>query len=235
MTNTGNPATVTKTRVGAVTITASLDNCYASNPASTIIEVGVPPNLYEIIPQPISSYTSCFKLNKTYTFTAQPTMTDPNYFNGTYQWVLTRISPSTVVYNLASATKTVSFIFPSTGTYTLKVRRINSCGNGPYSFYEDDMAAPASCSGGEGFRVSPNPATNAIKIEPFKQEEKFSLKNGIQVIQVIDKMGVIKSIKNLGKGVKSTVIQVNNLPTDVYTLRIYDGTTWYTHKIIIKH
>lgn len=71
-------ATVTNgTIAGADTITGTIQDCGTTRTATNIVEAGIPNYFYEIVPQPVSVYTTCHKLNKYYTFKAQPFASDP--------------------------------------------------------------------------------------------------------------------------------------------------------------
>lgn len=189
LTATVNAAGVV-TRVGSasglVTITATINlPCGLSHTETVILEIGVPDYSYEILHQPISTFTSCHKLGKNYTFIAQPAGTDPFYLTGAYQWLLVRTSPSPTNYLLGSTSRTVSLTFPSGGNYILKVRRVNSCGSGPWSESEE-LYAGSECSGrGLSIVVSPNPATillnvtlninNSYKSSPGSEDVTYKL------------------------------------------------------------
>jgi hypothetical protein len=54
-------------------------------------------------------------------------------------------------------------------------------------------------------------------------------------VQIIDKMGMVRLKKQIGKGSTPLTIPVNNLASDIYTLRIFDGQNWYSHKVSILH
>lgn len=58
-------ATVTNgTIAGADTITGTIQACGTTGTATKIVEAGIPNYYYEIVPQPVSAYTTCHKLNK---------------------------------------------------------------------------------------------------------------------------------------------------------------------------
>lgn len=88
------------------------------------------------------------------------------------------------------------------------------------------------------YSVSPNPSSNNIKIAPntTSRTSKTSIKPlQVQAVEIVDKMGIIKYRQKFGKGLTTVNITVNQLSNDVYTLRIFDGLKWHSHKIIIQH
>ena len=166
----GLQTTLTKIGNGLITLTATISNACGSSfsISKPNIEVGTPQYSYEIIPSPISSYTTCHKLNKTYSFTAQPAGNEPYYQTRQFSWVLNDLDN----YNptvLNSTSKTVSFEFPYEGNFQLTVRPKNSCGvGGPLSIYEEELYASSYCSGGGGYYkvvASPNPTRNNLNVE----------------------------------------------------------------------
>ncbi|MEZ5034740.1 MAG: hypothetical protein R2796_07110 [Chitinophagaceae bacterium] len=165
----GLQTTLTKIGNGLITLTATISNSCGSSfsISKPNIEVGTPQYSYEIIPSPISSYTTCHKLNKTYSFTAQPAGNEPYYQTRQFSWVLNDLDN----YNptvINSSSKTVSFQFPYEGNFQLTVRPKNSCGvGGPLSVYEEDLYASSYCSGGGYYKVaaSPNPTRHNLTVE----------------------------------------------------------------------
>ncbi|MEO6683371.1 MAG: T9SS type A sorting domain-containing protein [Ginsengibacter sp.] len=235
VTPTGNPATVTKAGNGEVKITATINACGVSlPPISKTIIVGIPQYTYEIVPSPISSYTECYKLNKTYSFTIQPTGTDPYYPNGPYRWYCTGMGI------LSSTTKTVSIKFTQAGDYTLSVRPNSACGLGPASVYGETLHASSSCSGGY-YLVSPNPVKSDLSITSIMSKqmdnstssERPSIRD-FDRVEIIDKSGNIVVRKTYSKNTRNANLNISNLRSDVYIIRIFHKNTSEEHKIIVQ-
>ncbi len=201
----------------------------------TTVFVGTPQYTYEIVPSPISSYTTCYKLNTTYSFTIQPTGIDPYYPNGPYQWFCTSSGV------LPSTTKTVSLIFTQAGDYTLTVRPNNACGLGPVSIYSETLHASSSCRGGAFVSVSPNPVSSDLNIETITaSNDNISLnaKNsitGFDRVEIVDKTGNIVLRKSYPRNTKKVNLNVSKLHSDVYVVRIFNGNISEEHKIIVQH
>lgn len=224
-----NTVTLSKTGNGPAVISAVAGG-YTDE---TTVFFGIPQYTYEIVPSPISSYTECYKLNKTYSFTIQPTGTDPYYPNGPYQWYCTSSGV------LPSTTKTASLKFTSPGDYTLTVRPNNACGLGPVSVYSETLHASSSCSGGY-YSVSPNPVSSNLNIETItassgNSSTEKNKSTGFDRIEVLAKTGNIVLKKTYPKDTKKTNLNVSALRSDVYVVRIFSGDVPEEHKIIVQH
>jgi hypothetical protein len=213
--------TLTKVTVGFVTLTATISNACVANPtviSKSNIIVGSPK------PGPIS-----------WTWNAPPNRVmlyvDDVPGATSYQWYLDGV---------LKATTTASYYhLPMNGNvscgnfYYFGVKAVNSCGISSESYVGATMPP---C----GFRytISPNPSSDNITIESNQESEaKFGEKTSseIQQIEIIDKMGAIRKIQKFSKGVIRVNVTVSALPTDVYTLRIFDGKTWHSTKIVVQH
>lgn len=226
-----NTVTLQKTGNGPAVISAVAGG-YTDE---TTVFFGIPQYTYEIVPSPISSYTECYKLNKTYSFTIQPTGIEHYYPNGPYQWYCTSsgILPST--------TKTASLKFTSPGDYTLTVRPNNACGLGPISVYSETLHASSSCSGGY-YLVSPNPVSNTLNVETIElnnYNNQSTAKNksitGFDRIEVFDKTGNLVLRKTYPQNSKKVNFDVSSLRSDVYVVRIFNENISEEHKIIVQH
>jgi hypothetical protein len=225
-----NTVTLLKTGNGPAVISAVAGG-YTDE---TTVFFGTPQYTYEIVPSPISSYTECYKLNKTYSFTIQPTGIDHYYPNGPYQWYCTSSGV------LPSTTKTASLKFTSSGDYTLTVRPNNACGLGPVSVYSETLHASSSCSGGF-YLVSPNPVSSNLNIETITTSNvnsTLTAKNnisGFDRLEVIDKTGNIVLRKSYPQNTKKTNLNVSKLRSNIYVVRIFNGNISEEHKIIVQH
>ncbi|MBP7319170.1 MAG: hypothetical protein KA980_13280, partial [Flavobacterium sp.] len=57
----------------------------------------------------------------------------------------------------------------------------------------------------------------------------------IQEVELVSKMGTVSYKQKFNKGLTTVNISVNALPDDLYVLRIFDGKTWHSHKVLIQH
>ena len=118
------------------------------------------------------------------------------------------------------------------GNHEIRVRSYSSeCG---YSNWFTSSFNVIDCSSAR-FTVSPNPSSENIYITSNTSDKKNSKPTEVQEVEIIDKMGNLKYKKKIGIGFTSANISISNLPTNIYTLRIYDGDLWHSYKISIQH
>jgi len=91
--------------------------------------------------------------------------------------------------------------------------------------------------GGPSFRISPNPASDQLKIEQIDSaSNKILSQANIEKVEIIDKMGAkVFSQQFRKENNNRIVIPTNKLRNDVYTVRIYSGKEWKSYKVIIQH
>lgn len=227
--STSPTVTVTPTATsGNVILTATVTHCSFTYTVQKLIRVGT----YSTTDYNITQYPSSVCLNQTvqfgfpwYYFTPSSTTT--------YDWIW----GGGLTYVSGQGTSVITLRAPSsapTGTPWVIGRANNSCGSGPMSqaknlVYQTNCYSP--------FSVAPNPSSDVIKIEVSKDPELKSLisSSEIREVELIDKMGRVRYKRKLDKGLKVTTIKVNDLPSDIYTLRIFDGQTWHSHKVSVQH
>ena len=224
----GNQATVTKTGNGALGLTATVGgNCFVNKTAYKTIRLGT----YLTSEYNITQWPSTACLNQTVTF-SMPWYYYPPEPGTTYNWTW-----SGMTYISGQGTNVLTLRAPSTAPFSTPWvigRANNSCGSGPMSPTKY-LSLNTGCW--SPYRVSPNPSSDYIKIE--RNHDNGILQTmktpGIVEVQIIDKMGMVRLKKIIGKGQTQVIIPVNNLASDIYTLRIFDGQNWYSHKISILH
>lgn len=211
--------TLTRVNAGFVTLTATLNNACGTNPtviSKTNIAVGSPK------PGPIDWTWNAPPGRVLLSVDAVPSATS-------YKWYVDGV--------LKATTTNPWYQLPINGNvscgnyYYFGVRAVNSCGNSEESY---TLAEMPPC--GFAYTVSPNPSSDNISIE---SNDDTGLKaNGkkfeIQEIEIIDKMGISKQRQKFTKGMTRVNISVSSLPTDVYTLRIFDGQNWHSSKIVAQ-
>ncbi|RTL53517.1 MAG: T9SS type A sorting domain-containing protein [Hydrotalea sp. AMD] len=217
----GNTATLTQNggASGVVTLSAEvIDGGCSYGLFSIQITVGTPK------PGPVS-----------WTWNAPPNrvMLDVDDVPGatSYQWYLDGV--------LKGITAASYYHLPMKGNvscgnfYYFGVRAVSSCGTSPESYVGADMPP---C--GFAYKVFPNPGPGNIQIKPNEDETATSNNKKtaeIQEVELYDKMGVIRHKQKFAKGQTTVNISVGTLRNDVYILRIFDGETWQSCKIIIQH
>jgi len=226
---TSPTVTVTPTSTqGNITLVATVTHCTFTYTSFKNIRVGT----YSAADYNITQYPSTVCLNQTVQFGF------PWYYfspasSTTYTWMWS----SDLTYVSGQGTSVITLKAPSSppisGTPWVIGRADNACGSGPmsqakYLVYQTDCWSQ--------FSVSPNPTSDIIKIQPSNNlplASKSMLE--IQKVELIDKTGSVRYNKSIGKGQFSANISVGHLPNDIYTLRIFDGKGWHSHKVIIKH
>ena len=116
--------------------------------------------------------------------------------------------------------------------YYFGVKAVGICGASEESYVYAEMP---SCS--FGYRVSPNPATKNLSIQSLEETENSKIQkvSGIQKVEIYDKMGALKLSRNFSSLQSAANISVASIPTDIYTLRIFDGRVWQRCKIVVQH
>lgn len=221
----GRCADISRTFSGNVTLTAT-----AACNVSTIktIRVGV----YSTSDYNITQYPSTV-CNNGIVQVGMPWYYIPPAPNTTYNWYY----GSGLTYISGQGTSVVTLRYKSLGPSSnpwVMGRANNACGQGPFATF--NVSFNPYCS--SAFTVFPNPSSDVIKIEANADptvKSIFTKPVEVRQVEMLDKMGIIKYKKTYAKGVITANISVSKLPNDIYTLRIYDGQTWFTHKISIVH
>lgn len=219
----GNQATLTKINNGDVTLTATVGaGCgFQNNIAAKTIKLGTYLN-YEVqitgpymVPLNYGAYFSV-DLNK------YPVSNLVWSWPSGWNYITGGNGGSYVVLRSPS--------YPSTGDIQLS---FSSCGtNGIVA-----SKWVAWGYGGPAYRVSPNPANDILKVEQIDSATNKALaQTNIQMIEIIDKMGVLVYRHQYSKGTPNGItIPVGRLRDDIYTVRIFDGKQWKSHKVSIQH
>jgi len=78
--------------------------------------------------------------------------------------------------------------------------------------------------------LSPNPASGDVSVSLQEKGNKNKTKD-IFEIRIIDKLGNIKQTIRYGKNQHAVLLNVANLPTDIYTIMVFDGNVWTAAKL----
>lgn len=235
LTSNGNQATVTKTGSGSLTLIATVTGgCYINNSASKTIQLGAYSNYDVTVAGPYQvplNYTTNFSvdLNK-YGDLSNLMWSWPagwSCFTGcsySSSYVVLR-SPST------ASTGNINLTFSACGVNGILASKWVAWGYGGPRY-----RIAANSIKGTAYRVSPNPANDILRIEQIDGNIKGLIRTNIQMVEIVNKMGLVVYRQTFIKGTQNGVtIPVAKLRRDVYTVRIYDGKEWKSEKIIILH
>jgi len=114
------------------------------------------------------------------------------------------------------------------GYINIHVSYQNACGtSGVYT--EWTTIDCGTGGGGPAFTISPNPASSDIVIDGTRKNKV------IKEVRISDKLGTIKNQIRYSAKSNRVVIDVSNLPTDVYFIQIFDGKIWESKKVLVQH
>ena len=224
----GSQATITKSNSGNVTITATITACGQSFPVSKIAHVGG----YSSSDYPITGPSSSCK-NTTVSFS---TVALPGATGYTWFW------PAGWTNSSGQGTQYLS-VRTNTTSGIVGVRVANACdaGGSPSNQF---VNVNTSC--GSAFILTPNPASDNVTVSATQPETSVLAKGtssttanskatGFTKIRVYDKIGNLKKEYNYAKGTAQTKIDLSALLPDMYIIKVFDGTNWEEHKIIVSH
>lgn len=248
----GNQVTVTSNwAAGDVTLSATLiGSCYSSPvQLQKQITIGVPNHLLDVL-----EYQGVFPVTEFYSYTSYSfgaRSTEPYYyypyyletpyqFAGTssYDWKIIKYDAygGSVLYNLGTYGYGVNpdFYFEEAGEYDIVLDIINSSCNYHSRYFTRRITVQNHLG---AFSVSPNPSSDNIRIAPNTNKGSASKikPSDIRAVEIIDKMGGIKYKQQFNKGLTTVTLSVNQLPNDIYTLRIFDGQKWHALRIVVQH
>lgn len=109
------------------------------------------------------------------------------------------------------------------GGMMVKVRVQGTCGWSEWKYF-----TVSGCPSGFKIAMSPNPASGDVQVSLTDETEKRVIKDLI----IMDKTGIMKKRFSFNK--TKGVINISDLPSDTYIIRVYDGERWISDKII-KH
>jgi hypothetical protein len=90
------------------------------------------------------------------------------------------------------------------------------------------LADSATFTGSTRFTVSPNPARSTLAINAAGPGMQ-----GFIAIDVIDALGTRRQQKIFGEKIYSTTLDIGSLGAGIYIVRIYDGSAWEVHKVLV--
>lgn len=220
MTTNGNQATLTKIRNGNIRLFATIQYCGGiSQFANKEVTFGVSEIINNGAYAGVSSYKTIVGTIEQIDGTANSvSMAFPN--NNQYTFTKTNGSGNANWVNWSNGNIGIFFSNPvnSYSNIVFNVQTSNACGNTntPITFYYNGV--PMS------FVISPNPATDFIKIEQVNDiANKIENTPPTIKIELVNKMGIITYMKDFKNFTSGTItIPVAQLKNDIYTIRIFD-------------
>ncbi len=223
--NTPNASQTTLTKIGdgVITLTARI------TPAcGTVYEV-LKNNIVVGKGAPFASITT---LNATCEYTSTWT----SYFYGvckevpgaiSYDWYTKDMTNNSNPYKLKGNGYSVDFpLKPGNRLYNIKLIVTTACGN----LERIEQVYAPNCVNSGKIQLNPNPVTNTLNLSVVEAKENLNYE--IQKIIITDKMGNIILQKKYSIGTKKASLQINNLKSDIYFLKTWDGKNWTTIQFV---
>jgi hypothetical protein len=222
-----------------VVLTATLSGC--SNPIRKAISIGSPKATT------IHDSLACGNFPNFYAWVDSI----PGATN--YKWTIVDSTAHVLTFNNGIHYTFDAFLVTG-DIYYLSVIPTNACGTG-----QETVLHSIVCSGGGGLLrnsivASPNPTPGQVAISLMTTPETSAAdgasatraagvtnssqgtlaKSGkIYEIRVLDKTGVLRKIYSYPGGLTNISIDLSSLPADIYTVQVFDNTTWTARQIIL--
>lgn len=223
LTPNGNQVTLGYVTNGNLVLNATVSlSCSASPVAATPKEIPIgTPVAWNF---PISGPpTLCYNQNGFYT--------TPFYNGVTYNWTAVNFSPG------GGPGPTFSGMpLPFSGAGQLILNISNACGNAsnPPIMFVNFM----NCF--NSYTVSPNPAKNNVLIKA--QQASLSKEPNTKIappaliygVKIVDNTGQVRRIADYKAGIDQVNFPIENIPAGIYTLSVFNGKTWESHKLVVQ-
>lgn len=252
LTVTGNQVAVTPAwGAGNVTLKATVNSACFSSAVQVQKQIifGVPDHMIDVLEYQGIEPQTVFYSNSSYSFGARATepYPYPPYYletpylsaaTASYIWKIIKYDAygGSVQYNLGTYSYGINpdFYFEQAGEYDIVLDIINSSCSYHIRYFTRRITVQNLYG---RFSISPNPSSGNIKIQPpVGATGKKQLKPlEIHQVEVIDKMGNVKHIQSFATGSITVNLSLSHLPNDIYTLRIFDGKNWHSHKMVMQH
>lgn len=111
---------------------------------------------------------------------------------------------------------------------------VNDCGVSA----KGQTGVSRTCSGGGALAISPNPVSDNMNITLNETQtinnvsSNTGILKDIREVQVIDKQGTLVKRQQYAVSTRNVSLNISNLNPDIYTVRTFDGTQWYSQQII---
>ena len=84
------------------------------------------------------------------------------------------------------------------------------------------------------FKLSPNPASSYTMISVSEKDDNIDeLNSSFELVEIYNKVGVLKNKYKFPKNTLQAKVDVSNLLSDVYIVRIFNGKNWEEHKLVV--
>lgn len=164
----------------------------------------------------------------------------PSTPNATYHWSYRRNGGA--ITNLPYTTASFSHKF-TLGSYELYGWALNECGESNEASTQFNIIQCPNLAGANtspeqlSVDITPNPAASSVNITIHKNGDnvKTAAPAQIRIVEFVTPTGIVSYRKQFKSGLTSVSLQVSQLRNDLYTVRVFDGREWTSHKIMIKH
>lgn len=109
------------------------------------------------------------------------------------------------------------------GESQLSVKAMTDCGES--ELYTENF--PTCFAAAASINMYPNPSSGQVTIDLKdlnKKTPSASQIKDIREIRIVDKLGNVKKVIQYPAGTRSASLNIGNLPCDVYTVHVTDGT-----------
>ncbi|MGG9970725.1 S8 family peptidase [Ferruginibacter sp. SUN002] len=225
----GNSVTLTKIINGIVTLSATIANSCGQVPTPITKNIIVGTGAFyfpieSIVFDPNSPGSSTNNLTFRAKVKKVPAATS-------YKWYINNVLKLTT-------TDTIGYplTLPSCGTtnHTFKVEAITPCG----TMTVTGPTLKRSCTGGNPPGQRPVAVINNDKIFLKGKLSNTAINIGVNIqdvkaIKVIDNLGRVYRSQKISADTRPITINVNNIPSGVYVLQIFDGLKWNSKQVFI--
>lgn len=222
---------------GTANITVTSGNY--TNQMTVSVGTGTPPSQYTLY----ASYTSGGTTNWLQDVNCLKTYTFPGMYSGnidltdqvatSFNWTFVSKYPSTATLGIGPTSDpqhvTVT-VKPQGASVTYRLTTSNACGSysHDYTFVADGPCDIAMASVSSELSVAPNPVAGSFAVSLNTDSKKAFIKEVI----VQNRYGTqMKRIK-FSNDRKSQTVDIQNLPTDIYIVQVFDGEKWLSEKIV---
>ena len=235
----GSQVTVTRIANGTITLTATIANaCGRSFPLQknnisvTTAPTGIAISQYSNLQMCNSdTYFQVLSASGFYPYSGSLTVAEHNSV-ANVTWTLSPFSSGTDWQWEASGSSVTVSTKKNNLTLGLRATATNACGSTyrDYTFNSGECVGIEAIGGGEveSYSLSPNPTTGALSVSLTKKDPSAS----IEEIIIKNKVGAVIRRQKFSDKSRSRTLHLQDLPTDVYLIQLFDGKQWQSAKII---
>lgn len=218
-----NNATVTQVNIGSVVITGSLVGCLAGTSSLRVAVGSHSPYFYAVAGEAAVYSQAVYSYSLSFPWYAGL----PNNIN----WRL----PADWTLMWGQGTSQIYVTTGAPGNVAVQVDFDNNCGISTGVF----KSVTVGNNGGTPHRNSsstslleifPNPTNGQITITLISEHKALAIKE----VRVKNKTGAVVFNQKFLNNQKQQTLRLNNLPTDIYVVEIYDGVQWQAKKLSVQ-